>query len=113
MKLRSEHASPMSTAVVHILLALASGDLHGYGIIQEVGRQSNGRYKLGPGTLYDNLKKLMDTGMVVDAPKPASASDDERRLYDDGGRTKRAGVGDRSAAERSPGSKIAASRTES
>ena len=71
----------MSTAVVHILLALASGDLHGYGIIQEVGRQSNGRYKLGPGTLYDNLKKLMDTGMVVDAPKPASASDDERRLY--------------------------------
>ncbi len=71
----------MSPAVVHILLALAAGDLHGYGIIQEVARQSKGRYKLGPGTLYDNLKKLMDTGVVADSPKPDSANDDERRFY--------------------------------
>ena len=71
----------MSPAVVHILLALAAGDLHGYGIIQEVARQSTGHYKLGPGTLYDNLKKLMDGGLVVDAPKSASAADDERRFY--------------------------------
>jgi DNA-binding PadR family transcriptional regulator len=70
----------MSPAVVHILLALAAGDLHGYGIIQEVARQSTGRYKLGPGTLYDNLKKLMDTGLVADAPRLEPAND-ERRLY--------------------------------
>jgi DNA-binding PadR family transcriptional regulator len=69
----------MSPAVLHILLALAAGDLHGYGIIQEVTRQSNGNYKLGPGTLYDNLKKLMDTGLVADAPK--FASEDDRRFY--------------------------------
>lgn len=78
---RSQQTSPMSPAVVHILLALAAGDLHGYGIIQEVARQSTGRYKLGPGTLYDNLKKLMDTGLVADAPRPDCATDDERRLY--------------------------------
>jgi DNA-binding PadR family transcriptional regulator len=71
----------MSPAVVHILLALAAGDLHGYGIIQEVARQSSGRYKVGPGTLYDNLKKLMDSGLVADTPKPASGAEDERRLY--------------------------------
>ena len=81
LKVRSQQTSPMSPAVVHILLALAAGDLHGYGIIQEVGRQSAGRYKLGPGTLYDNLKKLMDGGLVADAPKSASATDDDRRFY--------------------------------
>jgi DNA-binding PadR family transcriptional regulator len=69
----------MSPAILHILLALAASDLHGYGIIQEIARQSNGGYKLGPGTLYDNLKKLMDTGLVADAPK--STSVDDRRFY--------------------------------
>jgi DNA-binding PadR family transcriptional regulator len=81
MKVSSQQSSPLSPAVVHILLALAAEDLHGYGIIQEVARHSNGRYKLGPGTLYDNLKKLMDGGLVVDAPKSTSATEDERRLY--------------------------------
>jgi DNA-binding PadR family transcriptional regulator len=81
MKVSSQQTSPLSAAVVHILLALASGDLHGYGIIQEVARHSNGRYKLGPGTLYDNLKKLMDAGLVADVPKSDSAAEEERRLY--------------------------------
>jgi DNA-binding PadR family transcriptional regulator len=78
MKTRPQQTSPMSPAVVHILLALAAGDLHGYGIIQEVARQSTSRYKLGPGTLYDNLKKLMEMGLVADSPKPDC---DGRRLY--------------------------------
>jgi DNA-binding PadR family transcriptional regulator len=81
MKERSPQPGPMSPAIVQILLALASGDLHGYGIIQEASRQSNGQYKMGPGTLYDNLKKLMDAGWIVDAPKSASAEDDDRRFY--------------------------------
>ena len=46
---------PLSPATLHILLSLAGEDLHGYGIMQEVARQSEGKYKLGPGTLYDNL----------------------------------------------------------
>src|SRR3984885_3580079 len=78
--------SPLSAATLHILLALAGGNLHGYGIIQEVARNTDGRYRLGPGTLYDNLKKLMDTGLVADAPKSASskrkaAKEDDRRFY--------------------------------
>ncbi len=65
---------PLSPAALHILLALAGEELHGYGIMQEVARQSAGAYKLGPGTLYDNLQRLLDQGMVHEA-----ASDDPRR----------------------------------
>src|SRR5271154_5063802 len=57
---------PLSSAALHILLALAAEDMHGYGIMQEVARQSEGAYKLGPGTLYDNLQRLMDQGMVTE-----------------------------------------------
>jgi DNA-binding PadR family transcriptional regulator len=80
--------SLLSPATLHILLALAGRNLHGYGIIQEVARNTDGRYRLGPGTLYDNLKKLMDTGFVADAPKApssrrksAAAKEDDRRFY--------------------------------
>jgi DNA-binding PadR family transcriptional regulator len=71
---------PLSPATLHILLALASEDRHGYGIMQEVARQSNGKYKLGPGTLYDNLQKLMNQGLVEEV-KRKSAHDDPRRRY--------------------------------
>lgn len=78
--------APLSSATLHILLALAGGDLHGYGIIKEVARNSDGHYRLGPGTLYDNLKKLLDAGLVADAPpssssKRKSAKGDDRRFY--------------------------------
>ena len=69
---------PLSPAELHILLALAPEDLHGYGIMQEVARQSQGQYKLGPGTLYDNLKKLMNHRLVDESPKALSASTDDR-----------------------------------
>src|SRR5437868_3970759 len=76
---------PLSPATLHILLALASEDRHGYGIMQEVARQSEGQYKLGPGTLYDNLQKLMSHRIVVEAPakagKNATKNDDPRRRY--------------------------------
>jgi DNA-binding PadR family transcriptional regulator len=72
---------PLSTAALYILLALASEDLHGYGIIQEIARQSEGGYRIGPGTLYDNLKKLMDQKLVVDAPRSSRTQGDDRRFY--------------------------------
>jgi DNA-binding PadR family transcriptional regulator len=81
MKPDSKKAPPLSSATLHILLALAGGDLHGYGIIQEVARHSDGYYRMGPGTLYDNLKKLIDAGLVADTPKSASPKGDERRFY--------------------------------
>ena len=73
--------APLNPAPLHILLALAAEDLHGYGIMQEIDRQSQGTYKVGPGTLYDNLKKLMDQGFVVDAPKKGKGGEEKRRLY--------------------------------
>jgi DNA-binding PadR family transcriptional regulator len=71
---------PLSPATFYILLALSDEDRHGYGIMQEVTRQSEGRYKLGPGTFYDNLEKLIDYGVVKEVPRK-SANDDPRRRY--------------------------------
>jgi DNA-binding PadR family transcriptional regulator len=72
---------PLSPATLHILLALAAEDRHGYRIMQEVTRQSEGQYKIGPGTLYDNLQKLMEQGMVEDAPRRSANEDPRRRYY--------------------------------
>ena len=72
---------PLSPATLHVLLALAGEDRHGYGIMQEVARQSEGQYKLGPGTLYDNLQKMMNLGMVEEAPSPSGNDDPRRRYY--------------------------------
>lgn len=72
---------PLSPAILHILLALASEDRHGYGIMQEIARQSDGQYKLGPGTLYDNLQKLMNHGLVDQVPLGTARDDPRRRYY--------------------------------
>jgi len=64
MRKEYEKFLPLSPATLHVLLALTGGDLHGYGILLEVARQSGGQYKMGPGTLYDNLKKLRTAGLV-------------------------------------------------
>ncbi|HVH70858.1 MAG TPA: PadR family transcriptional regulator [Candidatus Dormibacteraeota bacterium] len=72
---------PLSPATLHILLALAGEDRHGYGIIKEVARQSEGHYRLGSGTLYDNLQKLMDRGLVREAPARSRKEDPPRRYY--------------------------------
>jgi DNA-binding PadR family transcriptional regulator len=72
---------PLSPAALHILLALAAEDRHGYGIMREIERQSEGMYKLGPGTLYDNLQRLMDSGLVKETNGPSSNNDPRRRYY--------------------------------
>lgn len=72
----------MNPATLAILLALAEAPRHGYAIMQEVARQSDGQQKLGPGTLYDNLRKLLDDGWVAeDARKPGPDEDARRRYY--------------------------------
>jgi DNA-binding PadR family transcriptional regulator len=80
MKEEFDRFLPLSAAELHILLALAGEDRHGYGIMREVARQSEGRYKIGPGTLYDNLQKLLDQG-IVEERSPRSPGDDPRRRY--------------------------------
>src|SRR5215471_467660 len=76
-----DHYLPLSPASLHILLSLAGEDLHGYAIMQEVQLQSEGKYKLGPGTLYDNLQKLMERGMVEELGKRPGDDDPRRRYY--------------------------------
>jgi DNA-binding PadR family transcriptional regulator len=78
---RFDSVLPLSSAALHILLALAGEDLHGYGIMQETARQSDGAYKLGPGTLYDNLQKLIDTGWVQELGARRGDDDPRRRYY--------------------------------
>jgi DNA-binding PadR family transcriptional regulator len=72
---------PLSPATLHILLSLAGEELHGYAIMQEVQRQSEGKYKLGPGTLYDNLQKMIDRGLVEELGKKPGDEDPRRRYY--------------------------------
>lgn len=81
MSERIESYLPLSSAALHILLALAGEDLHGYGIMQEIARQSDGIYKLGPGTLYDNLRKLIQDGWVQELGQRQGDDDPRRRYY--------------------------------
>src|SRR5436190_11714146 len=73
---------PLRPSVFHILLALADGDLHGYGIMQEVAEHTGGQIRLGPGTLYGAIKRLLNNGLIVEADeRPDPELDDERRRY--------------------------------
>ena len=81
MKNSADEFLPLAPAALHILLALAGGDLHGYGIMQQVSAQSEGKYKLGPGTLYDNLQRLTVQGLVRDGLRPGEDDDPRRRYY--------------------------------
>ncbi len=80
MKAGIDHFLPLAPATLHILLALAGDTLHGYGIMQEVSRQSDNRYKLGPGTLYDNLQRLVKQNLVEEVGNPQD-KDSRRRYY--------------------------------
>ncbi|HWW19073.1 MAG TPA: PadR family transcriptional regulator [Candidatus Saccharimonadales bacterium] len=78
---QSQRFLPLSAAALHILLALAGDELHGYGIMLEAARQSGGKYKLGPGTLYDNLKKLLANGIVEESRRLPAGEDPRRKYY--------------------------------
>lgn len=73
---------PLQPAVFHILMALADEDRHGYGIIQEVKTRTNGEVRLGPGTLYRSIQRMLDDDLIVEVhERPAPELDDERRRY--------------------------------
>jgi DNA-binding PadR family transcriptional regulator len=72
---------PLTPAILHILLALAGEDRHGYGIMQEVARQSEGTCKLGPGTLYDNLQRLVEGGLIQESSGKSADENSRRRYY--------------------------------
>jgi len=77
-----ESLLPLRPAVFHILLALADGDLHGYGIMQEVAEHTAGQIRLGPGTLYGAIKRLLSDKLIIEVDeRPDPELDDERRRY--------------------------------
>jgi PadR family transcriptional regulator PadR len=73
--------NPLPPATLHVLLALAAQDLHGYGILLEIERISGGEYRVGPGTLYDNLKKLLNLAWIEDYESNSEAGEELRRMY--------------------------------
>lgn len=74
--------APLTPAVFYILLALASGDKHGYEIMKQVKHDSQGTVTMGTGTLYGSIKRMLANGLIEEAgERPAPALDDERRRY--------------------------------
>jgi DNA-binding PadR family transcriptional regulator len=77
---RQRQVEPLKDSEFHILLALADGERHGYGIIQEVELRSQGRVRMGPGTLYGAIKRMLASGVIEESEKrPSPAKDDDRR----------------------------------
>jgi DNA-binding PadR family transcriptional regulator len=73
---------PLTPAVFHVLLALTDGERHGYAIMQEVAESTAGRMKMGPGTLYGTIKRLLEARMIEESDeRPDPEMDDERRRY--------------------------------
>src|SRR5258707_8843560 len=73
---------PLPFATFHILMALATGDRHGYAIIQDVAARTNNQLRLGAATLYRSLQRMLEQGLIVETgDRPAPSLDDERRRY--------------------------------
>jgi DNA-binding PadR family transcriptional regulator len=72
---------PLNSTEFHIMLVLADADLHGYGIMQRIDIQSDGLIKMGPGTLYTTIKRLLERGWIEEIEPPASAEDSRRKYY--------------------------------
>src|SRR6266700_1145270 len=82
IKQNPESMLPLTPAILHILLALASGERHGYSIMQEIAAQTEGKFHIGPTTLYRSIKRMLEQGMIVETgERPDPALDDERRRY--------------------------------
>jgi DNA-binding PadR family transcriptional regulator len=72
---------PLSAPVFHVMVALADGERHGYAVIKEVADRTGGTQRLGAGTLYAILKRLLDDGLIAEATGGTTEGDDQRRRY--------------------------------
>jgi len=73
---------PLKSQWFHILLALAGGEQHGYGIMQDVLQLTHGKVRLWPATLYGSIKRLIEAGLIEESDeRPAPELDDARRRY--------------------------------
>jgi DNA-binding PadR family transcriptional regulator len=77
-----ESLLPLQPTTFHILLSLADEDRHGYAIILDVARRTNGELKLSAGTLYRSIQRMLELGVIEEIKtRPAPELDDERRRY--------------------------------
>lgn len=73
---------PLTPAMFHILMALAKGESHGYAIMQDIEASTDGQFRIGPGTLYGSIKRLLTSGWIEEVnERPDPELDDERRRY--------------------------------
>lgn len=73
---------PLTPAVLNVLLALADRERHGYGIMKEVEGRTGGGTRMGPGTLYGSIKRMLADGLIEESDeRPDPEMDDERRRY--------------------------------
>lgn len=77
-----EEFTPLTPAVFNILLSLADGEKHGYGIMLEVEANTNGQVIMGPGTLYGSIKRMLKADLIEESDERADPEmDDQRRRY--------------------------------
>jgi|SRR6188768_865693 DNA-binding PadR family transcriptional regulator len=73
---------PLPPVTFHILVAVADEDRHGYAIMQDIAQRTGGAIKLGAGTLYRSVQRMLEQGLVAEiTARPAPEMDDERRRY--------------------------------
>lgn len=73
---------PLKPVVFHVLLSLAGGERHGYGIVQDIASRTAARMQLQPGNLYGSLREMLEAGLIVETERrPAADLDDQRRRY--------------------------------
>ena len=81
-KQNPEDLLPLTPAVFYILLSLADGERHGYSIMQEVGQITNQTVRMGPGTLYGSIKRMLAANLIEETEeRPDPTMDDKRRRY--------------------------------
>jgi DNA-binding PadR family transcriptional regulator len=82
LRAEAEAMLPLPPITFHILLALLGGPRHGYALIQDVAARTGRRVRLGPGTLYRSIQRMLEQGLVAEVrERPAPADDDDRRRY--------------------------------
>lgn len=72
---------PLTPAVFYVLLSLADSEKHGYAIMQEMASLSGNKFRMGPGTLYTTIQRLLDLGLIDEVQKHGATSEDARRRY--------------------------------
>lgn len=79
---KDQGGTPLTPAVLHILLALSKQERHGYGIMKQVEADSHGKVNMGPGTLYGSLGRMLEAGLIGESEKRIDPEmDAERRVY--------------------------------